>query len=85
MAGTPRQPGVLYEQALTAVYRILFLCFAEARGLVPTWHPVYQGRLHDGIAAHRGRDARARHTGSGRPFRPSRASRTMGATPAICV
>jgi hypothetical protein len=32
----------LYEQALTAVYRILFLCFAEARGLVPTWHPVYR-------------------------------------------
>jgi hypothetical protein len=33
---------VLYEQALTAVYRLLFLCFAEARGLVPTWHPVYR-------------------------------------------
>src|SRR5918993_2536424 len=33
---------ILYEQALTAVYRILFLCFAEARGLVPTWHPVYR-------------------------------------------
>ena len=33
---------VLYEQALTAVYRILFLCFAEARGLVPAWHPVYR-------------------------------------------
>ena len=33
---------MLYEQALTAVYRILFLCFAEARGLVPTWHPVYR-------------------------------------------
>ena len=32
----------LYEQALTAVYRILFLCFAEARGLVPAWHPVYR-------------------------------------------
>ena len=32
----------LYEQSLTAVYRILFLCFAEARGLVPAWHPVYR-------------------------------------------
>jgi hypothetical protein len=32
----------LYEQALTAIYRILFLCFAEARGLVPAWHPVYR-------------------------------------------
>ena len=30
------------EEALTAVYRILFLLFAEARQLVPTWHPVYR-------------------------------------------
>lgn len=28
--------------ALTVVYRILFLLFAEARGLVPHWHPVYR-------------------------------------------
>ena len=28
--------------ALTIVYRILFLLFAEARGLVPQWHPVYR-------------------------------------------
>lgn len=38
------RPGVLdaaYGEALTAVYRILFLLFVEARGLVPTWHPVY--------------------------------------------
>lgn len=31
-----------FEQALTIVYRILFLLFAEARGLVPFWHPVYR-------------------------------------------
>ncbi|MDE3156454.1 MAG: N-6 DNA methylase [Acidobacteriota bacterium] len=31
-----------FEQALTIVYRILFLLFAEARGLVPTWHPTYR-------------------------------------------
>lgn len=31
-----------FEQALTIVYRILFLLFAEARGLVPVWHPVYR-------------------------------------------
>jgi hypothetical protein len=31
-----------FEQALTVVYRILFLLFAEARGLVPMWHPVYR-------------------------------------------
>ncbi len=33
---------VVFEQALTIVYRILFLLFAEARGLVPLWHPVYR-------------------------------------------
>src|SRR5262249_13822670 len=30
------------EQALTVVYRILFLLFAEARALVPVWHPIYR-------------------------------------------
>jgi hypothetical protein len=31
-----------FEQALTIVYRILFLLFAEARGLLPLWHTVYR-------------------------------------------
>lgn len=31
-----------FEQALTVVYRLLFLLFAESRGLVPMWHPVYR-------------------------------------------
>jgi hypothetical protein len=37
-------PGVerLFEEALTVVYRVLFLQFAEARGLVPVWHPTYR-------------------------------------------
>jgi Eco57I restriction-modification methylase len=35
-------PADSFEQALTIVYRILFLLFAEARGLVPMWHPVYR-------------------------------------------
>jgi hypothetical protein len=30
------------EQALTIVYRLLFLLFAEARALVPLWHPIYR-------------------------------------------
>jgi hypothetical protein len=30
------------DEALIVVYRILFLLFAEARGLVPRWHPVYR-------------------------------------------
>ena len=29
-------------EALTVVYRVLFLLFAESRALVPTWHPVYR-------------------------------------------
>ena len=40
-----RQPAdVLWEQSLTVLYRVLFLLFAEARGLVPLWHPVYRER-----------------------------------------
>jgi hypothetical protein len=35
-------PEEAFEQALTIVYRMLFLLFAEARGLVPIWHPVYR-------------------------------------------
>ena len=30
------------DQSLTAVYRVLFLLFAEARALVPCWHPIYR-------------------------------------------
>ena len=32
----------VFEQAVTVVYRLLFLLFAEARALVPTWHHVYR-------------------------------------------
>jgi hypothetical protein len=32
----------VHEQALTIVYRVLFLLFAESRLLVPTWHSVYR-------------------------------------------
>ena len=44
-AGPRRQAAGLeaaLADALTVVYRILFLLFAEARGLVPQWHPVYR-------------------------------------------
>ena len=37
-------PSVLFEQSLTVLYRVLFLLFAEARALVPIWHPVYRDR-----------------------------------------
>ncbi len=32
----------LFEESLIVIYRILFLLFAEARGLVPKWHPIYR-------------------------------------------
>jgi hypothetical protein len=34
--------GSSFEQSLTVVYRIVFLLFAEARQLVPMWHPTYR-------------------------------------------
>jgi len=49
------------DQALTIIYRVLFLLFAESRGLVPLWHPVYRDSYSiDTLvtAAARGRDAR---------------------------
>ena len=30
------------DESLIVIYRILFLLFAEARGLVPRWHPVFR-------------------------------------------
>lgn len=32
----------VFEQSLTLVYRLLFLFFAEGRGLVPMWHRLYR-------------------------------------------
>ena len=32
----------VFEQALTVVYRVLFLLYAEARNLMPVWHRVYR-------------------------------------------
>jgi hypothetical protein len=32
----------VFDQSLTIVYRLLFLLFAEARLLVPTWHRIYR-------------------------------------------
>ena len=37
-----RDVDALFDESLTVVYRALFLMFAEARGLVPTWHPLYR-------------------------------------------
>ena len=52
---TPRAAAHLdaaFEQALTIVYRVIFLLFAEARALVPVWHPVYRESYSlDGLRA----------------------------------
>ena len=68
----------LHEQALTVVYRILFLLFAEARGLVPVWHPstarpTPSRRFATWPSGPAGREA------SGRRCRPSPGSRTRDA------
>ncbi|HTM02285.1 MAG TPA: N-6 DNA methylase [Vicinamibacterales bacterium] len=36
--------SLVFEHSLTVLYRVLFLLFAEARALVPLWHPVYRNR-----------------------------------------
>ncbi len=49
--GEPRRrtaSAAVVDQALTIVFRLLFLLFAEARALVPMWHPVYR----DSYAVH---------------------------------
>jgi N-6 DNA Methylase/Eco57I restriction-modification methylase len=57
-SGTSAPPAAVVEQALTMIYRLLFLLFAEARALVPVWHPVYRdsysiGALHAAAAGRR--------------------------------
>ena len=42
--GRRHAPDVVFEHSLTVLYRVLFLLFAEARELVPLWHPVYRDR-----------------------------------------
>ena len=72
------------EQALTIVYRVLFLLFAESRGLVPLWHPLYRDSYSiDALvtAAARGR----RRPRLGTRFARSPGSRTPDAAPATCA
>jgi hypothetical protein len=48
------------DQALTLIYRILFLFFAEARGLVPIWHELYRDAYSLDRLAHKAGDPGAR-------------------------
>ena len=40
--GGGRAAGRAIDESLIVIYRVLFLLFAEARGLVPQWHPTYK-------------------------------------------
>ena len=47
----------LLDESLMVIYRVLFLLFAEARGLVPAWHPVFRASytidsLRESVEAH---------------------------------
>ena len=37
-----RELPAILDESLVIVYRVLFLLFAEARGLVPVWHPTFR-------------------------------------------
>ena len=39
---TPVLPDAGFDETLTILYRMLFLLFAEARDLVPRYHPIYR-------------------------------------------
>ena len=42
---TPRRrvtSAEAFDASLIVVYRVLFLLFAEARGMVPQWHPIFR-------------------------------------------
>jgi hypothetical protein len=41
-AGGRQRDAQAVDESLIVIYRVLFLLFAEARGLVPKWHPVYR-------------------------------------------
>ena len=58
----PVEAADLHGEALTAIYRMLFLLFAEARTLVPSWHPIYR-QAYSLEALRRGAEGGAAATG----------------------
>ena len=83
--GRRRDASACYSDALTAVYRVLFLLFAEARQMVPMWHPIYRrGYSIDALRA-RLASHRDRHAARGPRFRPSPVSHTPAAPRATCA
>ena len=66
------------------VYRLLFLLFAEARGLVPSWHPIYRDSYTIEAVRRPLEIAPAARAACGRPCRRSRGWRIAAAAPARC-
>ena len=62
-----RDVSALFDESLTVVYRALFLMFAEARALVPNWHPLYKKELHHRVTAGSHRTAWRRSRAMGNP------------------
>ena len=81
----PATPVSEFDEALVVVYRILFLLFAEARGLVPRWHPIYRDSYTIESLAWAGRDAARGRWASGKRCRRSRGSRIADAASARCA
>ena len=73
-----------FEQALTIVYRLLFLLFAEARGLLPLWHPRLSRELQRRRRFDARRRARMEPPDFGTPCARSRGWRTPAAARATC-
>lgn len=57
-----RRAAAMFQEALTVVYRLLFLLFAESRGLVPIWHPLYR-RSYSVESLRRSAERPGRHPG----------------------
>jgi methylase of polypeptide subunit release factors len=54
------RPAASFDQALTLIYRILFLLFAEARGMVPIWHELYRDAYSLDVLTRKAVDPHAR-------------------------
>ena len=76
----PATSAIALDQALTLVYRILFLLFAEARGMVPIWHELYRDAYSVDVLARKAA-IRGTRADCGRRCRRSRGWRTRDARP----
>ena len=83
-----RRPAASFDEALTVVYRLLFLLFVESRQLVPRDHPIYAAAYAVTTLCRTAlQRCRARRSGCGRASRRSRGCRGSAAAPTIssCV